>query len=86
MASVTVYLFDGAGNQLASTPAVNGVYSFNNLPPGTYQVRVSLPPGRTVTPQDAGPDTIDNDFNASGVSALYTLTPGAVLDLDIGWL
>lgn len=85
-APVQVYLFDGFGNQLAVTTAVNGTYSFANLPPGQYQVRVAVPPGRTVSPQDLGPnDTIDNDFNSLGQSAVFTLAPGASLDLDIGW-
>jgi hypothetical protein len=83
---VQVYLFDGSGNQLAVTTAVNGTYSFTNLPPGQYQVRVAVPPGRTVSPQDLGPnDTIDNDFNSLGQSAVFTLAAGASLDLDIGW-
>ncbi len=87
MAPVTVYLYDGVGNLLATTTAINGTYTFNNLLPGTYQVRFELPPGKTVSPQDAGGnDEFDNDFNSSGHSALFTLVPGANIDLDLGWL
>lgn len=83
---VMVYLFDGLGNQLAMVPAVNGMYSFGNLPPGQYQIRVAVPLGRTVSPQDLGPnDAIDNDFNILGHSAVFLLGAGASLDLDIGW-
>ncbi len=86
-APIMVYLYDGNGNFITSTFAMNGTYSFTGLPPGQYQVRVMVPPNRTVASQDAGTnDAVDYDFDAQGHSAVFALVPGTDLDLDIGWL
>ncbi len=84
--SVMIYLWDSNNNLVAVTNSSGGSYSFTNLAAGSYRVQVSIPPGFTVSPQDVGGNNaIDNDFNLSGYSAVFTLTAGGTLDLDIGW-
>jgi hypothetical protein len=78
---VTVRLFDGSGNLLATTTtAGNGNYSFNNLLPGTYRVTVdpaSLPAGTVAT--------FDVDGVATPNTASVILGAGdARTDVDFG--
>ena len=57
VAGITVQLFNFA-NALVSTTATDafGYYIFNNIAPGSYYVKVTLPATYTVSPVDAGTD------------------------------
>ncbi|MFT3893586.1 MAG: SdrD B-like domain-containing protein [Anaerolineales bacterium] len=60
---VTVELYDGAGNLVATTTTSGGgLYLFTNLVPGDYSVRFVPPAGYAVSPQDrSGNDATDSD-------------------------
>ncbi|MEM7531247.1 MAG: SdrD B-like domain-containing protein [Chloroflexota bacterium] len=84
---VTVTLFDGDGNLVATTTTGNGgQYIFDNLPADDYQVVVSIPPGFFVSPQDAGgDDDVDSDINSSGTTSVFPLALGEDIDnVDAG--
>ena len=80
---VTVEL-TGPVNQSFTTDA-NGIYTFTNLPPGSYAV--SIPPaefvpggtleGWTGSPQNVGSDTTDSDADPNSHVALVILPQGA---------
>ena len=76
----TVELLDGANNVVASTTTSgDGNYTFNNLAPGSYTVRVSgLPAGVTAT--------YDLDGVASANQATFSLAAGQNrTDVDFGY-
>ena len=77
---VTVQLLDGANNVVGTTTtAGDGNYTFNNLAPGTYTVRVSSLPAGVV-------ETYDLDGVASANQATLTLAAGANrTDVDFGY-
>ncbi len=60
---VTVVLLDEQGNKLATTTTgPDGYYQFDNLAPGTYQVRFELPAGYVlIAPDQGNDDTVDSD-------------------------
>jgi SdrD B-like domain len=80
--NVTVKLLDGAGNVVATTTTnPSGVYSFDNLIPGTYVVefvKSTLPAGFEFSPKDqGGNDTRDSDVDSTtGKTDPITLTAG----------
>ena len=79
VAGVTVDLYDGGGNFIATTTtAADGSYSFTNLMPGDYYVDFTLPTGYVFSPQDqGGDDTVDSDADTTtGETAVTTLTSG----------
>lgn len=79
ISGATVELLDGAGHVVGTTTTnTDGHYSFTNLLPGTYSIRVTPPAGAwRFSPTGAGSDgTLDSDGNASGVSASFTLISG----------
>ncbi|MEA2602424.1 MAG: large repetitive protein [Acidobacteriota bacterium] len=77
----TVQLFNGATLVATTTTAGDGNYTFNNLAPGTYTVKIvpsTLPAG--VAP------TFDLDGVATANQATLTLTAGAArTDVDFGY-
>jgi large repetitive protein len=77
---VTVRLLDGAGNVLATdTTDGDGLYLFDGLKMGTYQVQVVKPAGSfSFSPQNAGgDDTVDSDVDpTTGLTALIFLDRG----------
>ena len=76
---VTVDLYDGGGNFIATTTtAADGSYGFADLVPGDYYVDFTLPGGYMFSPQDqGGDDTVDSDADTTtGVAATTTLSPG----------
>ena len=82
---VTVDLYDGGGNFIATTTtAADGSYGFTNLIPGDYYVDFTTPAGYDPSPQDqGGDDTVDSDADTtSGETAVTTLTSG---ENDLTW-
>ncbi len=75
---VTVILFTADNTQLQTEVTdQDGSYTFDNLAPGQYYIVLDVPFGLNVSPQDVGSDeTIDSDFDESGVSSLIDLTEG----------
>ncbi len=72
--------------------AADGKYSFTNLAPGNYQVRVTRPVGTSivpVTPNVGDDDAIDSDGNGTGatvVSGFIPLGPAKTNNtVDFGW-
>jgi hypothetical protein len=52
---------------------VNGNYLFKNVPPGKYKVKMNIPDGWTLSPQNAGSnDAIDSDFMPAADNKPYT--------------
>ncbi|WP_426954437.1 SdrD B-like domain-containing protein [Muricoccus radiodurans] len=78
IAGQTVQLLNSAGTVVATTTtASNGTYSFGSVTPGQYQVQFTAPDGTVFSPQDqGGNDAVDSDANATGRTALLTLTSG----------
>jgi serine-aspartate repeat-containing protein C/D/E len=70
---VTVQLLDQNNNVIrTTTTSSTGAYEFDNLPPGTYYVRVTPPTGYNVTTPNSGNDNTDSDINST------TNTTGAI--------
>ncbi len=71
---------DADGNAVATTTtdALTGMYSFDNLVPGTYQVRfdlATLPAGYVPTTPSAGADAgLDSNPDLTGLSGQFTLS------------
>jgi protocatechuate 3,4-dioxygenase beta subunit len=64
IAGVTVMLYTSANVLYRSTvTSNNGYYSFNDLAPGTYYVKVAPPIGYQVSPKDATADNLDSDVD-----------------------
>jgi large repetitive protein len=88
-----VELLNTSGGVIDSVvTGADGKYSFTNLVPGNYQVRVTRPVGSTVvpvTPNTGADDTIDSDGNGTGatvVSGFIPLTAGQTNNtVDFGW-
>ena len=84
---VQVYLLDGSGNRLDSTMTdQNGLYLFDDLPPGKYQVEFVFPPLLLATLADQGVDiNIDSDAGEDGLTEIVMLMAGEHRrDLDLG--
>ncbi len=82
---VTVELYKSDGTSAGSTQTANGgQYSFDNLVPGDYYVKFTLPSGYVFSPKDQGSDdAVDSDADtSSGQTATTTLTSG---ENDTSW-
>ncbi len=88
LAHVTVRLLAADGVTVIASTTTNGSgnYSFGDLAPGQYGVRVERPSGYETSPIDqGGNDTTDSDANAAGVIAPTMIFSGdARTDLDAG--
>lgn len=88
ISGVTVTLYDGSGNPIATTVTdASGYYYFTNLTPGTYSLGFTQPIGYIFSPQDAGSnDATDSDVNpATGKTGTVTLAAGENnLTIDAG--
>ncbi|MDY3559962.1 Ig-like domain-containing protein [Gemmata sp. JC673] len=88
VSGVTVYLFDGSNNLLATTTTDwSGHYAFSGLSAGSYQVQFVKPGGYTFSPKDqGGNDALDSDADTTtGRSAVFSLSANQqYLDLDAG--
>jgi protocatechuate 3,4-dioxygenase beta subunit len=75
---ITVELRQGGSVISTTVTGGGGVYRFENLPAGDYQIRVQTPAGYRVSPQQQGTDdTIDSNIDPSTrLSDIFTLTPG----------
>lgn len=76
---VLLQLLDNAGNVVATTVTdENGNYLFANLIPGTYSVKMVLPPNTMITRKDVGGNNAaDNDFDKNTLkTAPVTLVAG----------
>ncbi|HMP71904.1 MAG TPA: C25 family cysteine peptidase, partial [Kiritimatiellia bacterium] len=72
-------LFDATSNVVAVTTSTTaGAYAFTNLFPGSYFIRIDLPPGSRLSPQFQGSDPArDNDFNPlNNRTPIFPLLPG----------
>ncbi|MEM7140015.1 MAG: SdrD B-like domain-containing protein [Actinomycetota bacterium] len=84
VAGVVVDLRDTDGVVVESTTTnEDGLYLFDRIVPGTYQLRVTPPIGHTIVTANQGvDDTVDSDFSDSGFVPLTTLDPG---ENDLSW-
>lgn len=85
---VTVELYSSVGGLITSTVTdANGLYSFTNLTPGQYKVKVIKPVDYIVVDKEQGTDTsLDSNIDASGTMDLVTLVSGETNDtLDAGF-
>jgi SdrD B-like domain len=88
VSGVTVQLLgSGSGAQVLATDVTSttGRYTFDHLPAGNYQIRVSkVPRGLVFTSQDAGHDpAIDSDVNREGMTAVFALGSEGAADTSI---
>jgi protocatechuate 3,4-dioxygenase beta subunit len=73
----TVTLYNSTGTPVATTVTdINGNYSFNNVPNGTYTVGFSNTPSTYVfsSANQGGDDTVDSDVILAGQTGSITLT------------
>ena len=80
VSGVTVKLLDATGTTVLATTTTNasGLYSFNNLTPGVYEVQFIAPTGKTFTAalQGCNTSTDSNPNPATGITGPITLTCG----------
>jgi len=85
---VKVSLFDQNGNLIsATTTNASGLYSFTNVPPGSYFVEFTVPSGFKFSPPDQGADdTIDSDAQyGTGYTLVFIVAAGDNIDyMDAG--
>jgi fimbrial isopeptide formation D2 family protein/uncharacterized repeat protein (TIGR01451 family) len=88
LAGITVRLLAADGVTVISSTTTNGsgLYSFGDLAPGQYGVRVERPSGYETSPIDQGGDEArDSDANGAGVIVPTMIFSGdARTDLDAG--
>ena len=73
-ANVSVILFDGASNQLATfTTTSNGKYVFSDLVAGDYQIQFVIPDGYEPTTNAGSPLAGRSYINDSGFTAVFSL-------------
>ena len=75
---MTVLLYSGSGDFITSQfTAVNGSYLFDDLIPGSYEIRFQLPNGYIFSPANNGDDTADSDADrTTGSTGAFTLQSG----------
>lgn len=76
LANITVQLWDSTKTYHYDSDSTNstGSYALVAPVPGSYRIRVLLPPGSLFAPKDVGSDLTDSDINPSGASAGFTDT------------
>ena len=87
LAGVTVMLYTSAGVLYQATiTSNNGYYFFNDVPAGTYYIKVSLPIGYKISPKDAAADAADSDIDPSTLkTANFSVAAGTNdLSFDAG--
>lgn len=87
IAGVPVMLYT-SGNVLyrSTITSNNGYYFFNEVPAGTYYIKVTPPIGYQASPKDATTDDIDSDIDpVTFKTGNYTVTAGTInLTIDAG--
>lgn len=81
IADIEVTLLDETGNTIATTTTdSDGMYLFENIPPGNYIISVPQPEDLNYAPVNQGDDdTVDSDIvPETGQSSVITLRPGEV--------
>ncbi len=85
---VAVTLKQGATTVANTTTNANGLYSFNNVAPGTYTVVFQKPSGYSFTAAGQGSDvTLDSKVTdaASGSTNTFTVASGqTITNIDAG--
>jgi hypothetical protein len=85
---VTVHLMDCAGNILGTDVTdANGLYLFDGLNPGNYNIHFVFPAGYSISPQDQGlNDAVDSDADITTGMTICTGLDGGETDLtwDMG--
>ena len=86
---VEVKIFDQSGSELPSSPGftnINGGYSVIVRNPGTFDVQVVAPDGRSFTLQNiGGNESVDSDVDATGLAADVEVTaPTSITNLHAG--
>ncbi len=79
LANVTVKLYDNSNNLVATTTTnSNGIYTFADVPAGSYYVEFTLPSNYVFSAKDqGGNDATDSDANTSnGQTAIFTIADG----------
>lgn len=92
LAGVTMQLWNAATTQMFSstTTDANGIYGLTTPEPGSYRVRIVVPPGFTLSPKDQGvSDLLDSDFNTGtpvGYTDIYTIASNvlSITHIDAG--
>ena len=85
--TAVVLLLDLNGNQVdVRFTDANGLFSFDNVTPGSYILRFANPGGLWQTLQDQGTDdSVDSDADPLGLTAPFTIGDGQTLDFDAGF-
>ncbi len=90
MPGILLSLYHTNGTVVATAGTLpDGSYAFTGLPPGTYRVGVSQPPGLVFTPANQGADdALDSDTDqVTGLTPWVTLVSGDSIDtIDAGLL
>ncbi|MCI0743825.1 MAG: Ig-like domain-containing protein [Verrucomicrobia subdivision 3 bacterium] len=88
IAGLMVRLFAESGRLAGGTwTDSQGNYRFVNVAPGIYYVVIEKPRDHRVTDDGRGTDrTRDSDFNADGISALFSLSGRERKSLDAGFI
>jgi len=78
LAGVTVLLYDEAGNLKGSTASgADGAYLFDDLLPGSYEIRFQLPAGYRFSPAGTGSEEVDSDAEPLlGSTGTFSLQSG----------
>ena len=84
--SAFVSLLNAGGSVLATSNIdQQGRYTFDNLVPASYRIRIRIDSNYNFSPQDVGvDDSIDSDVNPFGESALANLSGGDKYVVDAG--
>lgn len=83
---VTVTLVDAANRPIATTVTdANGVYTFTNVPPGTYTVIfTTFPAGATLTTPNVGSDNTDSDITLLSAPNTPIVATGGSITVNSG--
>ncbi|MGB4901107.1 MAG: SdrD B-like domain-containing protein, partial [Saprospiraceae bacterium] len=87
------YTINGSNFTVKDTTDANGIYTFNNLPPGTYNVNFGTPSGYSATTANAGgnssnsntTDTNDSDPTGGNVTGIVLAAGENNLGIDAGF-
>jgi hypothetical protein len=83
---VIVHLYNSSGTLIAGTATTStGLYQFNNIDPGSYQIEMILPHIYKFTTANTGSDLTDSDIEAANRTAMFVLDDGEIkTSIDAG--